>query len=663
MAATVKYRRSAALTLEADARAPDWQTWPAWAGQQTRPLAVDLFAGGGGLSLGLEDAGFRVAVAVDHDPWAVQTHAANFRGLSTRLDLSDPAIEQRLVALLQQADIALIAGGPPCQPFSRAGRSAIRFLVEQGRRAAYDDRRDLWRVWLRIVLAVRPRAVLLENVPDMALGDDLTVIRIIVDELQTAGYETHLDIVEAPDYGVPQHRQRLILVALRDQARPFEWPAPVQKVSIWEAIGDLPALGEGTGADVLPYRKRKRTPFQDRARGALRDADRTRVYDHVTRAVRDDDRQAFRLMNEHTRYGDLPADLRRYRADTFNDKYKRHGRDELARSITAHIAKDGYWYIHPVEERTFSVREAARLQTFPDWYRFAGNRTHAFRQIGNAVPPLLAERIGGAVLTALAAAEPPAAACRPVGPKEVPRHFPAALLSEARERLDAWAARDALGAPWRHATDAWTALVSTVMVNGRADDGTVAMVLWQLVTPAHLTLEWLEDCELPAGVKRALTRLLPAAAAWRDQQTIEQVPDGAPAWYEAVTLLPAELERFACLALGSPVLLTTQAPVRVAARVTGRPVDKVDRLTDGRLALAELVGGGQAAPGRMAAVAALGRGVCTVEEPECTSCPLALLCRFYATERGWRPRIGVAGAARQVTARQSRPMFRSSRSR
>jgi DNA (cytosine-5)-methyltransferase 1 len=630
VAQIVKYRRSAALTLEADVRAPDWGSWPAWAARQSRPIAVDLFAGGGGLSLGLEDAGFRVALAADHDSWAVRTHAANFRGLSAELDLSDPVTEERLVRLLKQADIALIAGGPPCQPFSKAGRSAIRFLVGEGRRAAYDDRRDLWRVWLRIVLAVRPRAVLLENVPDMALGDDLTVVRFILDALQAAGYETHLDIVEAPEYGVPQHRQRLILVALRGPGRPFEWPAPVERVSIWEAIGDLPPLGEGTGEDVLSYRRRKLTPFQERARGGVRGRDRSVVYDHVTRAVRDDDRQAFRLMKPNTRYGDLPEELRRYRADTFNDKYKRHGKDELARSITAHIAKDGYWYIHPVEERTLSVREAARLQTFPDWYRFAGNRTHAFRQIGNAVPPLLAERIGRSILTALGVLQPvPAELQRvegqPVGAKPVPRHFPAALLHETRIRLDAWAARDALGAPWRHATDPWSALVSTVLVNGRVDDGTVSMVLWQLPTPAALTTRVIEESGWPGGVCRALRRLLPAVEAWQGQER----GDAAP-WWEAVKLLPAEVERFACLAMGSGVLLTTQASVRVAARVTGRPVHKVDRLTDGRLALAEIVGGGERAPARMAAVAALGLGVCTVEEPDCGSCPLALLCRSSA---------------------------------
>ncbi|WP_375424834.1 DNA cytosine methyltransferase [uncultured Friedmanniella sp.] len=629
MAKGVRFQRSEALILEPDPTAPDWDSWGEWTASQSRPLAVDLFAGGGGLSLGLENAGFRVGLAADHDPWSVQTHAANFRGLSVGLDLSDQDEERRLTELLSGADVALIAGGPPCQPFSRAGRSAIRFLVEQGKRAAYDDRRDLWRVWLRIVLAVRPQAVLLENVPDMALGDDLAVVRVIVDALQEVGYETHLDIVQAPHYGVPQHRQRLILVALRDQRQPFVWPTPVDRVSIWDAISDLPALGEGTGGDVLPYRRRKRTPFQQRARAGVAPKDRGVVYDHVTRAVRDDDRLAFRLMKPNTRYSDLPEELRRYRADTFDDKYKRHGKDELARSITAHIAKDGYWYIHPVEERTLSVREAARLQTFPDWYRFAGNRTHAYRQIGNAVPPLLAEHIGRSILAALA--DEPA----PNISTPVPRHFPAEMLRESRHLLDVWAERDARVAPWRHRTDPWTALMSTVLSTGRADDGTVAMLVWQVPTPGHLEDSGvLDDRALPAGVRRSLARLLPAVSAWRNRHDSAVGgggdTSGETPWWEAVVLQPAEAERFACIALGAPVLLTTQAPMRVAARVTGRPVDKVDRLTDGRLALAEIIGGGDRAAARMAAVAAVGRGVCTVEEPDCRSCPLSLLCRASA---------------------------------
>jgi len=624
----VKYQRSSALVLEPDGRAPDWDHWVEWAGKQTLPVAVDLFAGGGGLSLGLESAGFRIGLAADHDSWSVKTHAANFRGLSAQLDLADPAVEERLTGLLTQADVALIAGGPPCQPFSRAGRSAIRFLVAGGRRKAYDDRRDLWRVWLRIVLAVKPRAVMLENVPDMALGDDMTVIRHIVDSLQTAGYETHLDIVEAPDYGIPQHRQRLILVALRDQEKPFQWPTPAEPVTIWDAIGDLPKLGDGVGADVLPYVNRgARTDFQKQARFSVPDHERTVVYDHVTRTVRDDDRQAFQLMKPDTRYSDLPEELRRYRADTFDDKYKRHGKHELARSITAHIAKDGYWYIHPTEARTLSVREAARLQTFPDSYRFAGNRTHAYKQIGNAVPPLLAERIGRSIMTALGLSRGEVNPPRPLDAKPVPRHFPAARLQQTRLLLDAWADRDATGAPWRHATDHWDALVSTVLIHKRVEDGVISMVLWQVPTPGHLSRELIAEGAFSPGVVSALRRLLPAVDAWWEQERTGPPGIDGMQWWEAVKLMAAEEERFACLALDAPVLLTTQAPMRVAARVTGRPVDKVDRLTDGRLALAEIVGGGEKAAARMAAVAALGRGVCTVVDPACGSCPLRLLCR------------------------------------
>ena len=125
--------------------------------------------------------------------------------------------------------------------------------------------------------------------------------------------------------------------------------------------------------------------------------DADRVYDHITRPVREDDERAFELMDPKTRYSDLPADMRRYRDDIFDDKYKRLDENDLSRTITAHIAKDGYWYIHPRQNRTLTVREAARLQTFPDRFRFAGPPSAAFRQIGNAVPPLVGERLGRAL--------------------------------------------------------------------------------------------------------------------------------------------------------------------------------------------------------------------------------------------------------------------------
>jgi DNA (cytosine-5)-methyltransferase 1 len=624
----VKVQRSQPLRLAADRRAPRWETWTAWATAQRRPLAVDLFCGGGGLSLGLEEAGFRVALAIDHDHWAVETHAANMQGLALEMDLSSSENEDKLIEVLGTADIALIAGGPPCQPFSRAGRSAIRFLVDQGKREAVDTRKDLWQVWLRIVRAVRPRAVMLENVPDMALGDDLRVVRAILGALEEDGYETSVDIVEAPDFGVPQHRQRVILVALRD-AEVFRWPAPKERVSIWEAISDLPKLGEGVGETELAYR-RPETIFQLRARQNIRPGDEHIIYDHVTRAVRDDDREAFRLMGSNTRYSDLPLELRRYRADTFDDKYKRHGKDELARSITAHIAKDGYWYIHPVEDRTLTVREAARLQTFPDWYRFAGTRTHAWRQIGNAVPPFLAEGVGRALMAAMKPKRSTSARARDA---RRTADIPVGDRRAARSHLDDWAKKDAVVAPWRHPADVWTGLMSSVLGNGKVDAGTMSLLLWHFPTPLELTPEKLATLSTQPGARSGLTRLLPAAEAWRAAQLPGAAAEEEP-WWAKIRLSPAEMDRFALLAMGADGLLVTQAPLRVAARVTGRPVDKIDRLTDGRLALASIVGSGPSAGRRMAAVAALGASVCTLNDPGCGHCPLVGICRKAAGDLG-----------------------------
>src|SRR5207248_10797968 len=122
---------------------------------------------------------------------------------------------------------------------------------------------------------------------------------------------------------------------------------------------------------------------------------------HITRDIRADDAQAFALLEEGQTYMDLPEHLQRYRSDIFTDKYKRLEWGEVSRSITAHIAKDGYWYIHPQQHRTLSVREAARGQTFPDWFRFAGHPTLRLKQSGNAVPSILGAAVGRQLRTAL----------------------------------------------------------------------------------------------------------------------------------------------------------------------------------------------------------------------------------------------------------------------
>lgn len=389
----VKLERSDSLELGRHPEAPAAEDLIEWCKAEKKVgklLAVDLFAGAGGLGVGLEAAGWTVAIAVDNNEVALKTHRANFRGLALNVDMSNPDEVESLIKMVRNIDIDLVAGGPPCQPFSRAGRAKIRSLVDQGVRDRNDRRKELWRSFVRVVLALRPRTVLMENVPDMAIADDLAVIREIAQMLEQNGYSVDYRLLDAWRCGVPQHRKRFILQARRDGVA-LNWPKPVHRiVTVYDAIGDLPRLGKGTGARQMSYLPDSQSEF---AKMLSEESSGQFVYDHMTRPVRADDRQAFSLMTSKTLYSDLPQHLRRYRSDTFVDKYKRLAWDDLSRTITAHIAKDGYWYIHPEENRTLTVREAARIQTFPDHFRFSGTRSDAFRQIGNAVPPLLARSV------------------------------------------------------------------------------------------------------------------------------------------------------------------------------------------------------------------------------------------------------------------------------
>ena len=283
----VPLRRSTPLRLSAHPDGSATEQWSAWAGRQERPLAIDLFSGAGGLSLGLEAAGYRVILAADNNPWALETHRHNFPGAALCVDLGDPKVRDELVRLVEGLDVALIAGGPPCQPYSRAGRSKIRSLVQAGIRHPLDQRRQLWEAFLDIVERVNPQAVLMENVPDMALGDDMAVLRAMMARLEVRGYEVDFRLVDTADHGVPQHRQRLIFVALRDGAT-LVWPEAGEHVPLRDAIGDLPSIDSesgGTGDTTLPYLAEPTSDFQRRARkrcvGPLAEV----VFDHVTRAV------------------------------------------------------------------------------------------------------------------------------------------------------------------------------------------------------------------------------------------------------------------------------------------------------------------------------------------------------------------------------------------
>jgi DNA (cytosine-5)-methyltransferase 1 len=596
-----------------------------------RLLVADLFSGAGGLGLGLEQAGMRIVLGVDHDPEAAETHRHHFGGLTLTEDLSDRARVDEITELVSSLRLDVLAGGPPCQPFSRAGRSKIRHQVRAGLAEAHDRRRDLWESFLAVVRGARPACVLMENVPDMALDREMLIFRTIIHTLEGLGYTVEARLVDTSRYGVPQFRQRLIIAAMRVPTS-FRWPdGSGRRVTVWNAIGDLPEVEGGWrpadgAAGWSRYAPAHQTGFQRAMRAGVPRGESDRVYDHITRPVRPDDRRAFELMDETTLYSDLPAEVKRYRDDIFDDKYKRLNENDLSRTITAHIAKDGYWYIHPRQGRTLTVREAARLQTFPDHIRFAGPPSAAFRQIGNAVPPLLGEHLGRALLE---------------GADEHTAHRPA--TTELATRLTAWfnerkAASD-LPMPWLAATTRWQVVLGETLL-GRVTPERV-QVLWPLVTrwvsPAVTVGAEADFLQASDWIRRRhhAERLL-EAARWliADPDALDAadpaggIPNIAASVFDlAVLTVPAvDVD-----ATPEPVLVT-KGVLRLVARHDGSDVDHRNRMSDGRLAVARFIGGPGTGREAHLALVALTNSVCRPREPICADCPLSTTCA-YASRR------------------------------
>jgi len=604
-----------------------FQAWTQELRSRGQRLAADLFAGAGGLSLGLEMAGWRVVIGVDNDLEAVETHRHHFGGMALKWDLSDSLKVEHVAGLIRRAGVELVAGGPPCQPFSKAGRSKIRHRVREGLRDPHDERRELWRSYLEVIRLARPPAVLMENVPDMALDREMFILRTMVHELESMGYAVEERVIDTARYGVPQYRQRLILVAIADGTA-FAWPPEVPcKVSVWNAIGDLPDVQGGWrpegGADGWAGYGSPITTFQRRMRAGVAVSDTHKVFDHITRPVRDDDVLAFERMNSSTRYSELPEELRRYHADIFEDKYKRLDENGLSRTITAHIAKDGYWYIHPRQNRTLTVREAARLQTFPDWFRFAGPPSAAFRQIGNAVPPALGEQLGAAIARSLDQRLPAGAATREIS----------ALLA-------AWSrARRPRALPWLEADTRWQ-VVAAEMLLDRAIAEQVRH-LWPVLArwkqPEDTIADSADLLEIGRWIGReARAKQVIRVARWLAEHPGQLDDDGAAREVQGVNDAIVDLAVLAVPTVDEDTaeepVLVTKGVLRVAARFRDEPVDRRNRLTDGRLAVARMVGEYDDARRAHVGLIQLANTLCRPVGPLCHECALAKLCATSLAE-------------------------------
>lgn len=339
--------------------------------------AIDLFAGCGGLSKGFMDAGFDVILGVDNDAAALRTFAYNHKNAKTlNADLSKPETFDRIRELTDNKSIDLIIAGPPCQGFSLTGP-----------RKFDDERNKLYLAVFQVVQEFRPRAFVIENVNGMATLYDGQIKDEIVRRFEALGYEVAYKVVCAADYGVPQARRRLVFVGTRPEFGKFVFPDPVvdkdHYVTCREALDDLPALETELGTEESKYTKEPRTAYQKLMRG-----DCEILYNHVATRHTDHVKSVIALVPEGGNYKDLPEGVGTSRK--FHEAWTRYDGNKPSRTIdTGHRNHFHYQY-----NRVPTIRENARLQSFPDDFVFFGTKTQQNRQVGNAVPPLLGYHLG-----------------------------------------------------------------------------------------------------------------------------------------------------------------------------------------------------------------------------------------------------------------------------
>jgi DNA (cytosine-5)-methyltransferase 1 len=377
-----------------------------------KPTCIDLFAGAGGMSAGFRSAGFQVSAALESVPVFARSHSANFPDCATVVAEAQhlpPAAFAEKAGLMQRPDVLI--GGPPCQTFSTIGRAKIRHVSKTDEKS--DPRNYLFKTYFEYVKFFEPDIFVLENVPQLKTKYNGVLFDNLIELAADAGYEIHISVLNAVDFGVPQNRKRLFIVGTRSGCS-FSFPKAVKGMdqfdmleslprstisTVQEALEDLPNIFDGCRLGELPYSSSARTAYQERVRSP-----RGVVGNNICRVSNDRAKRVFACMKPGDRYMDLPPEVRRilpFREDIFFDRLKRLRPEEPSWTVLAHIGMDGYMYIHPWEDRTLSVREAARIQSFDDEFTFVGNMREQYVQVGNAVPPLLAENIATSVARAL----------------------------------------------------------------------------------------------------------------------------------------------------------------------------------------------------------------------------------------------------------------------
>lgn len=338
---------------------------------------IDLFAGCGGLSSGFEEAGFEGLLAIDNWQDALDTYAVNRTAARTLCADISAITPQSIKEIYDIDDVDIIIGGPPCQGFSVAGKRIIE-----------DERNRLYKSFVNFVACFRPRAFVMENVPNiLSIGGGI-IRDTIIKDFEDLGYRVSVKVLMASDYGVPQNRKRAVFVGLAD-GTDFEFPIALdaEKVTTFEALSDLTeeSLAEGSA-----YPTEAKSNYQLYVRNGS-----TGVYNHEITIHNDKTKGIISLVPDGGNYKDLPDELRQTRK--VHIAWTRLSSKKPSMTIdTGHRH-----HFHYKWNRVPTVRESARLQSFPDRYIFRCSKTSQYKQVGNAVPPLMAKAIASQLFSTL----------------------------------------------------------------------------------------------------------------------------------------------------------------------------------------------------------------------------------------------------------------------
>lgn len=339
-----------------------------------KPTVLDLFSGAGGLSRGFLDAGCNVVLGVDFDDMALKTFKENHGSADAmKLDLFNHENINQITEYLNNKDIKIdiLVGGPPCQGFSLAGP-----------RNKDDKRNTLYTAMVKTAEILKPKAVVLENVPGLLTLYNGIASQRIIEDFTALGYTVKAQVLYAPEYGIPQIRKRVFFVALLDSDKEFEFPKPILTegnfVTCEDAIGDLDGLEGKMGEFEQEYTSEPITEYQKIMR-----KNSTKLYNHMSTKHTEKTVKLIAMVPEGKNYKALPPEYRDQ--FNFNEALTRYHSKKPSRTIdTGHRTHFHYKY-----NRIPTVRENARLQSFPDDFIFYGNKSQQYKQVGNAVPPIL----------------------------------------------------------------------------------------------------------------------------------------------------------------------------------------------------------------------------------------------------------------------------------